>query len=97
MDAFAGFPAVAEVLLRGETKTSVRLENGLQVDLRIVEAGAFGAALQYFTGSKEHNVRIRGVAKERGLKKGFERHLNFLLACLALPDPTCRTGPTGPC
>ncbi len=68
MDAFAAFPAVAEVMLRGETKSSVRLENGLQVDLRIVEADAFGAALHYFTGSKEHNVAIRGMAKDRGLK-----------------------------
>ncbi len=68
MDALASFPAVAEVMLRGETKSSVRLANGLQVDLRIVEADAFGAALHYFTGSKEHNVAIRGMAKERGLK-----------------------------
>ena len=68
MDAFASFPAVVEVMLRGDTKTSVRLENGLQVDLRIVDAAAFGAALHYFTGSKEHNVVIRGMAKDLGFK-----------------------------
>lgn len=80
MDAFANFSAVGEVLLRGSTKTAVRLESGLQVDLRIVESTAFGAALHYFTGSKEHNVVIRGLAKDRGLKineygvfKGDER------------------------
>lgn len=68
MDAFAEFSAVVEVIVRGETKTSVRLDNGLQVDLRIVERDAFGAALHYFTGSKEHNVVIRGLAKDLGCK-----------------------------
>jgi DNA polymerase (family 10) len=68
MDRFAEFEGIAAVLGRGETKMSVRLENDLQIDLRIVPAESFGAALQYFTGSKEHNVVLRGMAKDRGLK-----------------------------
>jgi DNA polymerase (family 10) len=67
MRAFGGHPRVAQVLLSGETKTSVRLHNGLQVDLRVVEPDRWGAALQYFTGSQAHNVRIRELAQKRGL------------------------------
>lgn len=68
MDWFATYPGLAQVLVRGETKMSVRLDTGLQVDLRVVPPESFGAALQYFTGSKEHNVVLRGMAKARGLK-----------------------------
>ncbi len=68
MDHLAAYEGIAEVLLRGDTKMSVRLSAGLQVDLRIVPAESFGAALQYFTGSKEHNVALRGRAKKQGLK-----------------------------
>jgi DNA polymerase (family 10) len=68
MDRLAAFPSVAEELARGDTKMSVRLQNKLQVDLRVVEAKSFGAALQYFTGSKDHNVVLRGMAKDLGLK-----------------------------
>ncbi|MGO8688630.1 MAG: DNA polymerase/3'-5' exonuclease PolX [Thermoguttaceae bacterium] len=68
MDRLAAYRAVAEVLARGETKMSVRLSSGLQVDLRVVAEESFGAALQYFTGSKEHNIVLRGLAKDRGLK-----------------------------
>ncbi|MCR4411538.1 MAG: DNA polymerase/3'-5' exonuclease PolX [Thermoguttaceae bacterium] len=68
MDRFATYPALADVLARGDTKMSVRLQFGLQVDLRVVPAESFGAALQYFTGSKAHNVVLRGMAKDRGLK-----------------------------
>jgi DNA polymerase (family X) len=68
MDCFGAFPGVVDVLLRGDTKMSVRLGSGLQIDLRIVPRQSFGAALQYFTGSKEHNVELRGRAKQRGLK-----------------------------
>ncbi len=67
-DAFSRLPAVAEVRLRGPTKETVLLHGGLQVDLRVVEPEAFGAALQYFTGSKDHNVRIRSLARDLGLK-----------------------------
>ena len=68
MDAFGGFAEVAEVITRGDTKMSVRTHKGLQIDLRVVPQESFGAALQYFTGSKEHNVTLRGLAKDRGLK-----------------------------
>lgn len=68
MDALAEFEPGAKVLARGETKMSVRLGCGLQVDVRVVPAESFGAALQYFTGSKEHNVELRSRAKALGLK-----------------------------
>jgi len=68
MDRFAAFAPVAEVQSRGDTKMSVRTSRGLQIDLRVVAAESFGAALQYFTGSKEHNVVLRGMARQRGLK-----------------------------
>lgn len=68
MDRFGDFPGVQEVLARGGTKMSVRLASRMQVDLRVVPAESFGAALQYFTGSKAHNVVLRGMAKNAGLK-----------------------------
>ena len=67
-DVFSGLPEVAEVRMRGGTKETVVLRNGLQVDLRVVEPEAFGAALQYFTGSKDHNVRLRTLARDAKLK-----------------------------
>ncbi|HEY7649669.1 MAG TPA: DNA polymerase/3'-5' exonuclease PolX [Methylomirabilota bacterium] len=60
-------PSVTEILARGDTKASVRQQDGVQIDLRVVEPAAFGAALQYFTGSKDHNVRLRDMARRRGL------------------------------
>jgi DNA polymerase (family 10) len=68
MDHLAAYAAVADTLARGDKKMSVRLTSGLQVDLRVVAAGSFGAALQYFTGSKQHNIVLRGLAKDHGLK-----------------------------
>lgn len=68
MDFFVEFEDVKQVLLKGKTKTSVLLNDDLQVDLRVVEQKSFGSALQYFTGSKEHNVTMRGIA----IKKGFK-------------------------
>jgi len=61
-------PSVTEVIARGDTRASVRHQDGLQVDLRVVAPESFGAALQYFTGSKEHNVRVREIAVRRGLR-----------------------------
>jgi DNA polymerase (family X) len=61
-------PSVIEVLGQGPTRASVRHQDGLAVDLRVVEPEAFGAALQYFTGSKDHNVKTREIASRRGLK-----------------------------
>ncbi|MFK7769494.1 MAG: DNA polymerase/3'-5' exonuclease PolX [Mariniblastus sp.] len=68
MDHFGEFDEITSVIVRGETKMSVRLEDEFQVDLRVVPKKSFGAALQYFTGSKDHNVLIRGRAKQMGLK-----------------------------
>jgi DNA polymerase (family X) len=68
MDAFVALPMVQEVIAHGSTKSSVRIGGGLQVDLRVVKPAAWGAALQYFTGSKPHNVRTREIALRRGLK-----------------------------
>jgi DNA polymerase/3'-5' exonuclease PolX len=67
-EVFSALPEVKEVRLRGETKETVLLTSGLQVDLRVVEPAAFGAALQYFTGSKDHNVEVRTLARDRGLR-----------------------------
>src|SRR5918992_5956770 len=66
-DAFVAFPEVERVLGQGSTKASVLTAGGLQVDLRIVPADNFGAALLYFTGSKEHNVKLPGLALDKGL------------------------------
>src|SRR5262245_28014409 len=68
MAAFTGYRLVERVLAHGDTKSSVRLHGGLQADLRLVEAGSRGAALQYFTGSKAHNIALRDRALQRGLK-----------------------------
>ena len=66
MDIFTKMKDVTEVLAKGETKSSVRLSNGLQVDLRVVHEKEYGAALLYFIGSKEHNVELRKLALKRG-------------------------------
>ena len=66
MDAFTKHPQVLEVLGRGETRSSVRLASGLQVDLRVVPEASLGAALLYFTGSKAHNIELRKIAIEKG-------------------------------
>ena len=70
MAAFTRLPAVGEVLERGETKASIRHRAGIQVDLRVVEPECFGAALAYFTGSKQHNIRVREMALKKGLVEG---------------------------
>jgi DNA polymerase (family 10) len=68
MAAFAELPLVGEVIARGPAKTSIRTRDGLQVDLRVVPPESWGAALQYFTGSKEHNIRVREIAVRKGRK-----------------------------
>jgi DNA polymerase (family 10) len=65
---FAVFRGVSRILALGENKVSVKLKNELQVDVRLLERESYGAALQYFTGSKEHNVALRDRAKRRGWK-----------------------------
>jgi len=67
MDHLQRWPETSALLLRGDTKISIRGPRELQIDLRVVEPQSFGAALQYFTGSKEHNVRLRGRARDLGL------------------------------
>jgi DNA polymerase (family X) len=68
MDAFASSHYAERVVAKGETKTSIMTTKGLQVDLRVVPPGVWGAALQYFTGSKAHNIKIRELAVRKGLK-----------------------------
>ena len=68
IQAFTHLPEVKEVLASGKTKASVIAEGGTQVDLRVVEGDSYGAALQYFTGSKGHNIHLRGIAKAKGIK-----------------------------
>jgi DNA polymerase (family 10) len=68
MDTFTSQPVVSEVLGKGDTKSSVLLRDGLQVDVRVVLPESWGAALQYFTGSKDHNVAVRSLAVRRKLK-----------------------------
>jgi DNA polymerase (family 10) len=68
MEAFVKAPGVASVIGQGDTKTSIRLASGMQVDLRVVTEAQFPYALVYFTGSKEHNIAIRGAAQKKGLK-----------------------------
>ncbi len=68
MDFFVSLPQVVKIWGKGKTKSSVRMKEGFDVDLRIVPKGSFGAALQYFTGSKEHNIALRKIALSKGLK-----------------------------
>ncbi len=67
---FVKYPGIIDVLGAGDTKSSIRIKGNLQVDLRVVEEDSYGAALQYFTGSKEHNVKLREIARQKGLKVG---------------------------
>jgi DNA polymerase (family X) len=68
MERFVAYPGVTQVLSKGPTRSSVLLEPGLQVDLRSLPEPSFGAAMVYFTGSKAHNIAIRRMGQERGLK-----------------------------
>ncbi len=86
MDAFNALPSVAEVTARGPTKSSVRLHTGQQVDLRVIQPRHWGAALQYFTGSKDHNVRLREIA----LKKGYSLNEYSLTRVKDGRDVFCR-------
>ena len=68
MDAFVNLPQTAKVVAKGSTKSSIVTKDGFQVDLRVVKWESFGAAQHYFTGSKAHNIRIRSLGVEKGLK-----------------------------
>ena len=76
IEAFTHLPQVAEISMKGPTKSTVFLHSGLQVDLRVLPPERYGSLLQYFTGSKEHNVALRGLALDMGLslsEYGFKR------------------------
>jgi DNA polymerase (family X) len=79
------FPRIEQVLSHGENKVSFVLQNGLQVDVRLLEKESFGAALLYFTGSKEHNVQLRGRANDMGLTLN-----EYALATLKGEKPVAR-------
>jgi len=68
MNRFVKYEDAEDILAHGTTKSSLRLSNGLQVDVRVMGAQQFGSALLYFTGSKSHNIALRTRAQEMGLK-----------------------------
>jgi len=68
MKVFTHMPEVSRIIARGDTKSSVVLKAGIQVDIRVVDEDSYGSALAYFTGSKEHNIRLREIASKAGLK-----------------------------
>lgn len=68
MDRFVGYDEVADIISHGTTRSTVVLRSGLQVDLRVVPEESYGAALHYFTGSKAHNIAVRRMGQDRGLK-----------------------------
>ena len=84
IDFFAKMPNVAQILAKGDTKSSVRLKEGLQVDLRVMNDEIFGAALLYFTGNQQHNIMLRRIAIEKNLKLSeyglFDNKTNKIVA-----------------
>jgi len=68
MHFFTTMPEVAEIIAKGDTKSSVKLNTGMNADLRVVPLDSFGAALQYFTGNKDHNITLRKIAQDKKLK-----------------------------
>ena len=68
IEKFVTMPDVENIIAKGETKAAIRYLNGIQVDLRVILPEEFGAALQYFTGSQAHNIKLRGLAKKKSLK-----------------------------
>ncbi len=68
MDAFVNLPQVAKVVAKGSTRSTIMTKDGFQVDIRVVKPESFGAAQHYFTGSKAHNIRIRSLGQDNGLK-----------------------------
>ncbi len=68
MDSFTRLPYVQDVLAKGQTKSSIVTKDGIQVDVRVIKDVSYGAALMYFTGSKEHNIKLRQLAIKKGLK-----------------------------
>jgi DNA polymerase (family 10) len=84
VDHFVSLPQVSEVSSHGETKATVYLDSGLQVDLMVLEKAHYGSLLQHFTGSKDHNADLRGLARKQGLslsEYGFQREDGTITAC----------------
>lgn len=82
LDCFTRLPSVAEVVTHGDEKSTVILQSGLQVDLMVLPSQNYGSLLQHFTGSKEHNIQLRGLALEKGLslsEHGFSRNGRVIL------------------
>lgn len=87
MEHFVKYRDVLKIVAQGETKSAVILDGGMQVDLRVVEDEVFGAALHYFTGSKAHNIKVREMAKKKGLKVSEYGVFNpKLIACKTEED-----------
>lgn len=84
MDFFAQMKDVKDILAKGPTKSSVRLKKGIQVDLRVIQEKSYGAALLYFTGSKQHNINLRKIAIKKGMKLSeygiFAKKTNKMIA-----------------
>jgi len=84
VDYFTKMPEVVRVLAKGETKSSILLKNNIQIDLRVIDDKVYGAALQYFTGNKDHNIKTREIAIKKGYKLSeyglFDKKTNMLLA-----------------
>ena len=85
IEYFTSMPEIKKVLAKGSTKSTIILENNLQIDIRVVDEKVFGSALQYFTGSKEHSISLRRIALKKGYKLSeyglFKRKGNRLIAC----------------
>ncbi|OAH15654.1 DNA polymerase/3'-5' exonuclease PolX [Streptomyces jeddahensis] len=96
MDALSELPATAETIAHGEKKTSIRTTKGLQIDLRVLPPDSWGAGLQYFTGSKAHNIRTRTIAVRQGLKLSeyglFETESGKSIASRSEEDVYARLG-----
>lgn len=90
MDHFVNYSEALNIISKGATKSQVLLRSGIQVDLRVVGNNGFGAALHYFTGSKNHNILIRDMAKKKGLKVSeygvFKRDTDEIIACKTEED-----------
>src|SRR3989344_1138427 len=96
VDKFTKLKEVKRILAKGSTKGMVLLDNNLQADIRVVNEDIFGSALQYFTGSKDHSIKLRGFAIKKGLKLSeyglFEKKTNKRIACKTEEDIYKRLG-----
>jgi len=89
IERFGKYGEVTHVAAQGDTRSTVRLSSGLQVDLRVVEPSCFGAAMQYFTGSQAHNIELRKIAQAKKLKLNEYGVFRGSSAFRAAPSATC--------